>query len=62
MTQPKFVQGLERKTSVKDMASKYDSTTPPPELPEKDNDRRKRQGKNGKDDRDNKEEGVIVVD
>lgn len=62
LTQPKFVQGLERKTSVKDMASKYDSTTPPPELPEKDNDRRKRQGKNGKDDRDNKEEGVVVVD
>lgn len=48
LTQPKFVQGLERKTSVKDMASKYDSTTPPPELPEKDNDRRKDKVKMGR--------------
>lgn len=62
LTQPRFVQGLERKTSVKDMASKFDSPTPPPELPAKDNDKRKKQGKSEKDDRDNNDEGVIIVD
>lgn len=62
LTQPRFVQGLERKTSVKDMASKFDSPTPPPELPAKDSDKRKKQGRSEKENRDNNDEGVIIVD
>ncbi|ODV69317.1 hypothetical protein HYPBUDRAFT_235816 [Hyphopichia burtonii NRRL Y-1933] len=48
VSQPKFASSIGRKTSVKDMASRFDSPSPP-SVPAKDNQKPKNNGKSGDD-------------